>query len=279
MTVQAQSEAAGNAQQNASSGFQASLGEGFEEDALSSVHDSRKAMFAENASFVLEGCKLLADAYGENVRVYQIADVLLQQKQPSPTDQILEVDTKIVGASYWVEAVDVVRPGDNPVRDQQNAAMVKEKLMSTRQFLEQRGDESPEATKAEIDYETILESPEGLKYRMMMLQQYVDNTFTEQLVAAINAGQAHPQTGLATGYAQGTTPPPGMQGGPPGAPPPPQMLEAGPQASGGMSGMQVPNPAAAAAAGVYAGGLQQAPAQRALAAGGAMPSNGLAGGA
>lgn len=265
MMSETKNEGLGNAPSGANSGFQMSLGAAFEQDAMTTVLASRRRMYAENASFILEGGKLLGEAYTP-VRIYQIADVLLTQKSPSSTDQVLQLDPGLVGSSFWVEAVELKKPGENPAVRQQNAALVKEKLMTTRKFLEEDGDQSPEATVAEIQYETIMQSPEGMQAQIRILEQYVSDLFVKQIAAAIHAGEANPENGQPVGFAQG------LSG------PRPNMLPAGPQASGGMGGLQVGNPASASLNATVGAAMQTGPTNQALAAGGVMPSAPLSSG-
>lgn len=249
---------------NLETGFAMSLNQAFSNDALTTVHESVLDMASMHASYVLEGAKLLGQAYDEPVRVYQLADVLVEQKKPSPTRQLLTLDPELIGDSYDVKAVNVKVPGENPAVRQQNAGLVKEGFYSKRWFLENDGYPSPEAMQQEVMWERALESEPGMAATFRLLEQFVSDTFTQQIVDAITAGSANPQTGLPTGYAQGL------------AGPPPDLLQSGPQA-GQMPGLSTPNPAASALAGQVGAGLQTSAIQRAASAGGVVPAN-LAGG-
>lgn len=260
MMGEVKQEQPGGEKQGGSSGIALSLGEAFAADALTTVHESVLEMAGMHASFVLEGAKVLGTAY-EPIRVYNLADVLIEQKKPSSTKQMLILDPELIGDSFDVEAVSVKTPGENPAVRQQNAALVQEGFYSKRWFLEEDGYDSPESMQMEVAWEKALESEPGQAAVFRLLEQFVSDEFTRQITAAITVGQANPQTGLPAGYAQGTSPPP-------------DMLQAGPQATGGMAGMGTPNPAAASLAGAVGAGMLGST-QPMLQAGGAMPQNPL----
>lgn len=242
----------------AGSGIQLSLAEAFNEDTLTTIHQSALRIASQNASFVLEGAVILGECY-EPIKVYQLADVLLAQTDPSDTTQLMTLDPGLVGTSYDVRAVNVKQPGENPAVRQQNAALVKEGFYDNAWFLEQDGYPAPEAMAARVAYQQLLGSDAGQQATMRMLAQYVEKKFLGQIQELQSGGQANAQ-GLPTGYADGTTPPPGG------------MLAAGPQATGGQPGMGTPNPAAAQLGGVIGAGMGQGPLQNIQNAGGALPS-------
>lgn len=252
--TKAESENGGSG--GASSGIQVSLNEAFQDDALTTVHGTALKMLGQNASLVLEGATIIGECY-EPIRVYQLADVLLEQKEPSDTEQMMTIDPGLVGSSYDVKALQRKTPGENPAVRQQNAALVKEGFYDRIWFLEEDGYPAPEEMANRVAWQEMLDSDAGKQATARMLESYVSNKFLAQIQEAI-AGQQANQQGLPVGYADGTSPPP-------------DMLGAGPQANGGMGGLQTPNPAAAQLGAVVGAGLQQGPTQAIVSAGGQLP--------
>lgn len=245
------------------SGFAMSLAQAFEQDALTTVHESARRMYADRASFVLEGAKVIGETT-EPVRVYEISTEPIAQGQPSAVRQLLELEPDLIGNAFTVEAIS--KPSLSPAEKQQNAEFVERGLRSRRWELEQAGIESPETMLNEIDYEELLKSDIGKQVTYRLLQQFVENEFTKQIQETIAAGDAN-QQGLPVGYAQGLAgPPPDLLTGTVGAP-----------AGGPMAGLSVPSPAAASLAGSIGGGLMNGPVNTAIAAGGSLPSTPMQG--
>lgn len=242
-----------------------SMAEAFGQDSMTTIRRSWQKMYEQNGSYVLEGAKAWGEAY-EPIRVYDIADVLLEQDDPSPTMQVLQLEPDLIGDSFDVRAVKRKVPGENPAVRQQNAELVERRLMTKRKFLEEDGDVSPEATLREIEYEDLLDSDEGKAFTLKLLEQYVGDEFLKQIRESISRGQANPQNGLPVGLAQGVMPPPEMLQGAVGVP-----------EGGDMTGLGVPNPAAASLAGAVAGGMQTGPLNNIARAGGVMPQAPLPG--
>lgn len=242
----------------APSGFAQTISEALEQDAMVTIPKSHNAMASAHGSFILEAAKFVGECY-EPVRVYQIADVLIEQNNPSATDQLLTIEPGLVGKSYDVRAIDKKTPGENPAVRQQNAALVKERFYDKVWFLEQDGYPSPEEMAMRVAWEDLLESEPGKASQLKMLEAFVSNKYVEQIQELISQGQANPQ-GLPTGFAGGTSQPP------------PDMMASGPQATGGMDGLTVGNPAASSLAGQVGAGLQTGPTQNAVNAGGVMPA-------
>lgn len=245
------------------SGFAMSLAQAFEQDALTTVHESARRMYAERASFVLEGAKVIGETT-EPVRVYEITEEPVAQGRPSPVNQLLILEPDLIGSSFTVDAIS--KPSLSPADKQQNAEFVERRLRSKRWELEQAGIESPESMLNEIAYEDLLESDAGKSVTYKLLQQFVENEFTKQIQEAMAAGEANAQ-GLPVGYAEGL------------AGPPPDLMAAqvGAPADGGMTGLSVPSPAAASLAGSIGGGLQSGPVNNALSNGGALPATPMQG--
>lgn len=240
------------------SGFAMSLAQAFEQDALTTVHESARRMYAERGSFVLEGAKVIGETT-EPVRVYEISEEPIAQGHPSPVNQLLVLEPDLIGSSFTVDAIS--KPSLSPADKQQNAEFVERRLRSKRWELEQAGIESPETMLNEIAYEDLLDSDAGKAVTYKLLQQFVENEFTKQIQEAMAAGDAN-QQGLPVGYAQGLAgPPPDLMGAGVGAPD-----------GGGMTGLAVPNPAAASMAGSIGGGLQNGPVNNAVAQGGVLPA-------
>ena len=251
--------------QGGQSGFAMSLAKSFEQDALTTVHESARRMYAERASFVLEGAKVYGEAV-QPIRVYEITNEPVSQSSPSPITQLLTLEPALIGTSFTVEAVS--KPLLSPAERQQNAEFVERKLRSRRWEMEQAGIESPESMENEIEYEQLLDSDIGKQVTYRLLQQFVENEFTDQINQLMAAGEAN-QQGLPVGMAQGLAgPPPDLLQGTMGAPD-----------GGGMTGLQVPNPAAASLAGAIGGGLQNGPVNNAVANGGVLPATPLQGAA
>jgi hypothetical protein len=255
-------EQPGGDQGTAPSGYAQTIAEALQSDALTTVNASAMKMASQNGSFIVEGAKILGECY-EPIRVYQIADVLIEQKNPSDTDQMLVLDPGLIGSSYQVKAVEKKVPGENPAVRQQNAALVKEGFYDNIWFLEQDGYPSPEEMAMRVAWQKLLDSPEGQVIVGRLLAQYVSNTFVEQIQELIAQGQTNTK-GLANGFGEGTSPPP-------------DMLGAGPQATGDMAGMETPNPAAASLAGTVGAAMQTAPVQHSLNGGGRLPETPLRG--
>lgn len=253
-------EQAGGEQGPGASGFALTLQEALKQNALTTCHDTVMEMASMNGSFVLEACKFLGECY-EPVRVYKLADVLLESTEPSDTGKPMVLEPGLIGTNYDIKAITVRVPGENPAKRQQDAALVKEGFYDNVWFLEQDGYSAPEEMAARVAYQQMLQSPEGQMAVMRMVTQYVSDTFVDQIMEAIAAQQANAQ-GLPTGFADGTTLPPEQQG----------MLAAGPQATGGMDGLGTPNPAASALAGQVGGGLQTQSLNRVAEGGGALPA-------
>lgn len=247
----------------AQSGFAMSLAQAFEQDALTTIHESAKRIYADHGSFVLEGAKVLGEK-GDIVRVYEISEQPIAQSRPSPVNQLLTLDPDLIGSSFDVDAVS--KPTLSPAERQQNAEFVERRLRSKRWELEQDGIEAPEQMLNEIAYEDLLDSDVGKAMTIRLLEQFVESEFTKQLQEAMSQGQAGP-TGLPVGYAQGL------------AGPPPDMLQSavGAPQGGGMDGLQVANPAQASLMGAIGGGLQNGPQNAAIAAGGVLPATPLQG--
>lgn len=254
-------EAAGGQQEGAESGFAMTISEALKQNALTTVNDTVMRMASMNGSYVLEAAKFLGECY-EPVLVYKLPDVLLEQKNPSDTGKPMTLDPALIGSNYDVKAIAVKVPGENPAKRQQDAALVKEGFYDTEWFLEQDGYSAPTEMAARVMYETVLKSEPGQQATMRMLSQYVSDKWVDQILEAI-AGQQANQQGLASGFADGTTLPPEMQAA--------GMLQAGPQATGGMDGLGTPNPAQASLNGQIAGGMQQGPINNAVQAGGQLP--------
>ena len=53
-------------------------------------------MASQHASYVVEAAKFLGECY-EPIRVYQIADVLLEQKNPSDVEQMMTLEPGLIG--------------------------------------------------------------------------------------------------------------------------------------------------------------------------------------
>jgi hypothetical protein len=242
-----------------SSGFAMTLSEALESDALTTVHATVMKMVSQNASYILEGAKILGECY-EPVQVYKLPDVLLESNEPSDTGKPMVLEPGLIGRSYDVKALTKKVPGENPAVRQQNAALVKEGFYDRVWFLEQDGYPSPEEMNSRVAYQEILDSDVGKAATVRMLQQYVNDRFVEQIQEA-QATQEADATGLPQGLADGVSPPPEMAG----------MLAAGPQAGGEMAGLGVGNPAASALAGQVSGGMQTGPLNRAAEAGGEIP--------
>lgn len=224
-------------------GIAMSMAEAFESDALATIQLSALGMASDAASFVLEGAKVLAEAWGEPVRVYEQPEALMAQENPSDTSKPMLIEPGLIGASFDIVAVKKKVRGENPAVRQQNAGLVEVGLMSKLTFLEEDGYEAPEAELAQIDYEQIVGTEQGLQVRLRILEQYVSDLFVEQLLAEIERGQAN-QAGLPTGPAQGL------------AGPPPDVIAASGSLDGGqMPGLGVPDPYQSQLMGAVAGGL------------------------
>lgn len=244
--------------QGGQSGFAMSLAQAFEQDALTTVHESARRMYADRASFVLEGAKVIGETT-QPVRVYELSEEPVAQGRPSPVNQLLLLEPDLIGNAFTVEAIS--KPSLSPAEKQQNAEFVERRLRSKRWEMEQAGVESPEVMSNEIAYEDLLDSDAGKQVTFKLLQQFVENEFTAQLNEAMAAGNAN-QMGLPVGMAQGL------------AGPPPDMLQGqvGMPEQGGMPGLGVPNPAAASLAGAVGGGMQNGPLNNAVANGGVLPA-------
>lgn len=259
-------ESPGGQGDQGSSGFAMTISEALESDALTTCHNTVMKMVSQNASFVLEGSKILGECY-EPVQVYKLPDVLLEADDPSDTGKPMVLEPSLIGRSFDVKAITKKVPGENPAVRQQNAALVKEGFYDRVWFLEQDGYPSPEEMNSRVAYQEILDSDVGKEATVRMLQQYVNDRFVEQINEAIASQQADAQ-GLPNGFADGTSPPPEMaQAG---------MLAAGPQAPGNMDGLGVGNPAASALAGQVSAGMQVGPTNNAIAAGGEIPQEVIA---
>jgi hypothetical protein len=252
-------EQPGGQGEGGSSGFAMTISEALESDALTTVNNTVMKMVSQNASFVLEGAKILGECY-EPVQVYKLPDVLLEADDPSDTGKPMVLEPGLIGRSFDVKAVKRKVPGENPAVRQQNAALVKEGFYDNVWFLEQDGYPSPEEMAARVAYQEILNSDVGKAATIRLLQQYVNDRFVEQIQEAV-AGQEADAQGLPNGFADGLSPPPEMAG----------MLAAGPQAGGEMDGLGVPNPAQASLNGTIAGGMQTGPVNNALQSGGELP--------
>lgn len=264
-------EMPGSGKDSAQSGYAMTLAQAFESDALTTVGQSERKMQAMHGSLIIEASKFLGEAY-EPIRVYEIAEVLIEQAKPSPTRQLLTLDPALIGDSYDVEAIERKVPGQNPALTQQRMGQVEAGMMSLLTFFEEEGYESPEDEVAKIKYEKILDSEPGMATVLRLLEQTVSDRFVEQLQKAISRGQANPQTGLPVGLAQGLNGPPQQM-----ASPVAQQLTPGAAPGPGVSGLGSPDPAQAALLGQVAGGLQIAPMQNSLAAGGELPQTPLQG--
>jgi hypothetical protein len=244
--------------QGGASGFAMSLAQAFEQDALTTVHEAAKRMYAERASFVLEGAKVIGETT-EAVRVYEISEEPIAQGRPSPVNQLLILEPDLIGTSFTTDAIS--KPSLSPADKQQNAEFVERRIRSKRWEMEQAGIESPETMLNEIAYEDLLDSDAGKAVTYKLLQQFVENEFTKQIQEAMAAGEANGQ-GLPVGYTEGL------------AGPPPDLLMPGVGApeGGGMTGLSVPSPAAASLAGSIGGGLQNGPVNNAVTAGGVLPA-------
>lgn len=256
-------EAPGGTEQGADSGIGMSIAEATASDALTTVKRSALKMASRNASLVLEGAKILGECYDDPIRVYQIADVLIEQENPSDTNQMLELEPGWIGTSYDVKAVEKRVPGSNPALRQQNAALVKEGFYDKAWFYEQEGYPSPEEMAWRVQWETLINSEPGQQAILRMYTQYVSSDFVEQMQELIAAGQAN-QQGLPVGFADGVSPPP-------------DMLSAGPQATGGMDGMGVPLPAEQQMNAAVGAGMQTGPLNAIAAQGGELPETALMG--
>lgn len=264
-------EMPGSGKDGAQSGYAMTLAQAFESDALTTVTQSERKMQSMHGSLILEGAKFLGEAY-EPIRVYEIAEVLIEQAKPSPTRQLLTLDPALIGDSYDVEAIERKVPGQNPALTQQRMGQVEAGMMSLLTFFEEEGYESPEDEVAKIKYEKILDSEPGMATVLRLLEQTVSDRFVEQLQKAISQGQANPQTGLPVGLVDGLNGPPQMM-----APQVGQQLAPGQGPGPGVPGLGSPDPAQASLMGAVAGGLQTGPIQQSLAAGGQLPQTPLQG--
>jgi len=241
--------------------------------ALDQCQEGVRRFYEDVASTLLEvGC-LVSERFDTPIPIARNQSVPIQQQgaRVSPSRAPIVLDPKDAGGVYEYMAEWKRKRGEDLARRQQNVELVKQRLMTTRQFLEEDGDPAPEVTEAAIAAEDLAKTPIVQARRLRLAAQYAADQEQADLLEAMAdqtaAPNSTPESPVPMGLLQGVGGPPGM---PPEMAPPPGM---GPPGMGGgpppsVPGMGVPNPGLSQLAGIVGAGMQTGPLQNIAAAGG-----------
>lgn len=253
------------------SGFSQSIAAAFEEQALTTVHESLGRLYEAHGSFVLEAGKRLPEV-GErrggskypSIMVFASTDVPVSDdadRRNEPMELVPDlIDETFTTVAEYDRALSIPEK-------QQAMEEVARKLKTRRDYLEDTGNSHPETTELELIAEEQRATPEYAKYIMTLVAKIQGAEELEQIERAQSEGLAN-DAGLPSGFAQGVMPalPPGML-------PPPQQGAPGVPVDGSVTGMAAPQYGQSALAGVVGGGTMQGPINDAVAAGGVVPEN------
>ena len=244
------------------SGFDRSLQVGFSERTQFAIKDGPRQLFEDAASFTLEIFCNWAEEYGP-------IPILTNPPQKGGKKErgrksVVEFEADWAGGIYDMTAVFLPERGENPAQDQVNLEKVKQGLMTKLDYLEQAGIEDPAFYELQLKIEELEAAPFGQVDLVQTIAAMANNdrlealakAEKEQLLAKIAPGMTLEQA-LPAGFGAGVERPmPAMT-----APETP-----------GVPGVSIGNPVANSNAAAVQGFLNQAPAGRALAAGGAVPT-------
>jgi hypothetical protein len=267
-----ESEGPSKAQEGAS-GFAMSLAEAFEQQALTTIHQSLGRLYEAHGSFVLEAGKRIPKAIkGDPIMVYRSTDVPTTDKAGGPklTDGPMELDPDLIDETFTVKAK-YPQEMSLPER-QQSAELVERRLKTRRKHLEDDGEQAPETVELELIAEDQRSDPAYKQYLMKLVAQIQGEEEMEEIAQGQQEGLMD-EDGLPTALAQGVMalPPGGPPALGPGMAPPPMPGDLGVPQGGDMTGMGGPSTAQAVLAGAVGGAMQQGPINRATAAGGIVP--------
>lgn len=255
------------------SGFSQSMAEGFEELALTTVHETLGELYEAHGSFVLEAGKRLPEmgrhegAPGSGyapIMVFASTDVPVNDN-PDRHNEPMELDPDLIDETFTTKA-NYTKSMSIP-EEQQSMEAVERNLKTRRQHLEDTGDTHPEETELELLLERIRAEPAWMQYAMKLMAQVQGSEELEELTRAKDEGLAD-DDGMPMGLEAGVAPAP-----PPGMPPMMPEGGAGVPVGGSVTGMSPPAYGPAALAGAAAGGTMAAPIANVVAAGGTLPPN------
>lgn len=253
------------------SGFSQSMAEGFEELALSTVHETLGYLYEQHGSFTLEAGKRLPeqgrheDAPGSGyapIMVFASTDVPVNDN-PDRHNEPMELDPDLIDETFTTKAN--YQKSMSLPEEQQSMEAVERNLKTRRQHLEATGDTHPEETELELLLERIRAEPAWMQYALKLMAQVQGSEELEELTKAKDEGLAD-EDGMPMGLEAGVAPAPpaGM---------PPMMPEGAPgvPVGGSVTGMSPPSYGQSALAG--ASNPMAAPIANVVAAGGQLPPN------